>query len=195
MDKYFWVTYRNPEEWIESRKEILQKILTTLSRCAYRYETEMIMCTKSCYVCFRQANIRLCSTCYSANFCDDYQILFNLFHKKYCDELLLLLNTNIAYINGCMKKTVECRYGQKFLSFPGKWFESITARITQECPLLLTAHLENIAQENVDKIEDVIGATRIRIYRKNNKFVGCPPYRNCVTGGFYYRNTHFIMYS
>ncbi|XP_032685248.1 uncharacterized protein LOC116850740 [Odontomachus brunneus] len=76
----------------------------------------------------------------------------------------------------------------------GTWFKSITTIIAQECPLLLTTDSECTAQENVDKIQEETGATRNRLYRKN-KFRGYVPYRNYETGGFYYRNEHFIMYS
>ncbi|XP_032678526.1 uncharacterized protein LOC116847538 [Odontomachus brunneus] len=105
--KSLWLRYSSLGEWIESRKGILQQILPSLSRCIYQYETEMIMCAKSCCVCFRQANIRPCNICYSANFCNDHQILFSLFHEKYCDDLLLLLNINITYISGCIETVLH----------------------------------------------------------------------------------------
>ncbi|XP_032678514.1 uncharacterized protein LOC116847528 [Odontomachus brunneus] len=74
------------------------------------------------------------------------------------------------------------------------WFDSITTIIAQECPLLLTTDSEDTAQDTINKIEEVIGAIRERLHRKN-KFHGCTPYRDYVTGGLYYRNAHFIMYS
>ncbi|XP_032685276.1 uncharacterized protein LOC116850748 isoform X10 [Odontomachus brunneus] len=52
-DTPFWVTYRNSEEWIESRREIVLKILNILSRPTYGYETEMMqielmLCLQEC---------------------------------------------------------------------------------------------------------------------------------------------------
>ncbi|XP_032678513.1 uncharacterized protein LOC116847526 isoform X2 [Odontomachus brunneus] len=76
----------------------------------------------------------------------------------------------------------------------GTWFDSVTTIIAQECPLLLTTDSEDTARDNINKIEEVTGAIRKRLHRKN-KFHGCTPYRDYVTGGLYYRNAHFIMYS
>ncbi|XP_032678508.1 uncharacterized protein LOC116847524 isoform X2 [Odontomachus brunneus] len=112
----FWDTYPNSEIWIETRKGILHQIRSCLSRDIHQYEIEMIFCAKSCYVCYRQANIKPCNICYAANFCDDDQLLFKIFHEKYCRELLLLLNMNIFHINGCTEKILfEDKY--KFTKF------------------------------------------------------------------------------
>ncbi|XP_032685268.1 uncharacterized protein LOC116850748 isoform X3 [Odontomachus brunneus] len=310
-DTPFWVTYRNSEEWIESRREIVLKILNILSRPTYGYETEMVMCAKSCSVCYQQLNIKPCKICYSANFCDDHEKFFNLTHTDCCAKLLLLLNMNITYTNDLetMGKKV---HGRKFTKFPGPmtlyyalqesnllclpttthkyivhlidadridvmssgmwhiflhifinmkelyivfikspkfeskdlenmcamccynkrklyvkyvsepyhdyvrlesfeqpnvivlletetiwvrtWFKSIKAVVAQNCPLLLTTDSKSTAEENVDRIQEETDTSRTRLYRKN-KFCGCTPYRDYITGGFYYRNAHFIMYS
>ncbi|XP_032678500.1 uncharacterized protein LOC116847521 [Odontomachus brunneus] len=115
----FWNMYASLEEWIESRKRILHQVISNLyPRYIQQYEIEMIMCAKSCCVCFRQASVKLCNTCYSANFCDDHQLLVNiLIHKKCCDDLLLLLEMNINHINGYMEHILhKDRY--KFSEFP-----------------------------------------------------------------------------
>ncbi|XP_032678506.1 uncharacterized protein LOC116847523 isoform X2 [Odontomachus brunneus] len=323
-DKSFSDMYPSLGEWIKSRKVILHQMPSILSRGLPPYEMEMIMCAKSCGVCFRQTNIRCCSICYSANFCDDDQMLFEALHEKCCHELLLLLNMNIFHINGyteqillenkykftkfpdakpCydtitfisnyifnnnnisahrlnldpsilvfywtfqqhvnktdiiyleiwhiflhyFKNTKELyivlinplkfewsdlgfvcnscsRYRQKVyvrsvsepyhdfvrldsyekpnvivlfeieLLYIETWSKSLEAIIAQECPLLLTAVLENTVQNVIDKIQEQTGTTRNRLHREN-KFRGYMPHRNYTTGGFYYRNAHFIMYS
>ncbi|XP_032678530.1 uncharacterized protein LOC116847541 [Odontomachus brunneus] len=78
--------------------------------------------------------------------------------------------------------------------FLDTWSKPLEAIIAQECPLLLTAISENTVQECIDKIQKQTGTTRNRLHREN-KFRGYMPYRNYMTGGFYYRNTHFIMFS
>ncbi|XP_032687476.1 uncharacterized protein LOC116851793 [Odontomachus brunneus] len=76
----------------------------------------------------------------------------------------------------------------------GTWLGSITAIIAQRCPLLLIADTEMAVKGNINKIEDITGETRKRLYRKN-KFRGYRPYRNYETGRCCYRNAYFIMYS
>ncbi|XP_032685221.1 uncharacterized protein LOC116850724 isoform X1 [Odontomachus brunneus] len=82
---------------------------------------------------------------------------------------------------------------QTRISSMGTWLGSITAIIAQKCPLLLTADTEMTVKGNINKIEEVTGETKKRLYRKN-KFRGCSPYRNYVTGRCCYRNAYFIMY-
>ncbi|XP_032685264.1 uncharacterized protein LOC116850745 isoform X2 [Odontomachus brunneus] len=91
-DKYFSDTYPSLEHWIASRDDILQRILPSLSRYVCQYEKEMILCAKSCYVCYRQINRSLCNICYSANFCDDHQVEFSYYMGRTAD--------NITFING-----------------------------------------------------------------------------------------------
>ncbi|XP_032685293.1 uncharacterized protein LOC116850763 [Odontomachus brunneus] len=126
-DKSFSDTHRSLEEWIESRNDVLERILPSLSRCIHQYEKEMIICAKSCCVCYRQININPCNFCYSANFCDDHQTEFNVLHKENCGELLLLLNMNIADI---IFNFEEILYGKenKFTRFPREkyFFDNIT---------------------------------------------------------------------
>ncbi|XP_032685223.1 uncharacterized protein LOC116850727 [Odontomachus brunneus] len=359
-EKSFSDTYPSLEHWIASRDDILQRIQPNLSRYVYQYEKEMILCAKTCYVCYRQINVSPCNICYSANFCNDHQILCSVWkgHGKECVELLVLLNMNISDIindkietwinqnrkfskfpyskdfhdnitfinsyvlsrdpythrkmlddpNSTLAWTFEqyvysdaisnpltlfyalkesnilydtmktdkyivhlidanrkdvislqtwhiflhfsrrikelhivlikspifesrdlgsvcstCRtYGQKLyvknvsetyytyvrsesyeppnviilqtrISSMGTWLGSITAIIAQRRPLLLTADTEMTVKGNINKIEEVTGETKKRLYRKN-KFRGCRPYRNYVTGGCCYRNAYFIMY-
>ncbi|XP_032685289.1 uncharacterized protein LOC116850761 [Odontomachus brunneus] len=356
-DISYWDTYRNSEEWMESRQDVTVKILAVLSRETYRYETEMLIFPKSCYVCYKQINVQPCQICYSANFCNDHKILFHRNHTDCCAKLLLLLNMNITHINGSLKEIVS-EYRHKFIKFPGAkpyddivtfinnyvfyrhlsilpnytsnstrlwhlkhyicsdfvsgpmtlyyalqesnlslpsnpskyivhlidadiidvissqfwhiflhffkdikelrivfikspileskylgsvcsmcrrdgqklhvtyvpepyndyvhlesfeqpnvivlletetvfvrtWFKSIKAVVAQNCPLLLTADSKSTVEGNVDKIQEETGISRRRLYRKN-KFRSCTPYRNYITGGFFYRNAHFIMYS
>ncbi|XP_032678537.1 uncharacterized protein LOC116847550 [Odontomachus brunneus] len=101
---------------------------------------EMILCAKTCSVCFRQANIRHCNTCHSANFCHDDQMLFEVLHKKCCYELLLLLKMNIARINGYMEETLF-RDKYKFSTFPdAKPYNDTFTLINNYVPSNIPAH-------------------------------------------------------
>ncbi|XP_032685290.1 uncharacterized protein LOC116850762 [Odontomachus brunneus] len=111
-DKSFSDTHRSLEEWIESRNDVLEQILPSLSRCIYQYEKEMILCAKSCCVCYRQINLSPCNICYSANFCDEHQTEFSVLHKKDCGELLLLLNMNMADIIHMEKLQKKRKFGK-----------------------------------------------------------------------------------
>ncbi|XP_032685283.1 uncharacterized protein LOC116850756 [Odontomachus brunneus] len=116
-EKSFSNTYSSLEQWVASRDDILERILPSMSRDVYQYEKEMILCAKSCYVCYRQINISPCDTCYSANFCDNHQLEFINIHQKDCDELLLLLNMNIADISYDIEKFLLYKR-RKFTKFP-----------------------------------------------------------------------------
>ncbi|XP_032685255.1 uncharacterized protein LOC116850742 isoform X1 [Odontomachus brunneus] len=354
-DKSDWNTCRDWRKWMESRMAIVK---IGFQNRLHEHDLEIVICAKSCFKCYRQENIKPCVICYSANYCDDHQMLFNLEHKNNCKELLLSLNINIACIKGnilrlCLAKlefskfpdarpyhnmitfinrylvmedldnnkkkfyspiqsfwTLEhyvcsdfvtgpltlyyalqeskllflpsndykfivhiidatktdvmclavwhiflhifsnikelyivfikspkfdscelgticprCRkYNQKLyvenVSEPyhryaglksfkqpnviiildmnlysvGTWCESISTLIAQKCPLLFTAFMENKIKYVIKKMQDITGATRNQLYRKN-KFRSYRPYRNCVIGGVYYRNAHFTMYS
>ncbi|XP_032685282.1 uncharacterized protein LOC116850754 [Odontomachus brunneus] len=109
-DKSNWNAYLNLSQWLISRKEIIIKI----NRLLPQHELEMITLAKSCFKCYRQINIKPCVICYSANFCDDHQMLFNIEHKDKCKELLLLLNLNIVY----MKGNTLCLSKLEFIKFP-----------------------------------------------------------------------------
>ncbi|XP_032678531.1 uncharacterized protein LOC116847542 [Odontomachus brunneus] len=89
-DKSFSDIYPSLEKWTESRKGILHQTRSSLSRGIQRYEMEMILCAKSCCVCFRQTNIWHCNICYSAHFCHDDQKLFKVLHKKYCPRVVAI---------------------------------------------------------------------------------------------------------
>ncbi|XP_032685241.1 uncharacterized protein LOC116850738 [Odontomachus brunneus] len=82
----------------------------------YPQDFELIICAKSCFKCYRQINLKPCVICYSANFCEDHQMLFNLEHKDNCKELLLSLNINIA----CIKDNILhfCLGKLEFTKFP-----------------------------------------------------------------------------
>ncbi|XP_032685247.1 uncharacterized protein LOC116850739 [Odontomachus brunneus] len=98
-DKSDWNTCHDRRKWVESRMAIIIKIANIT---IYEHDLEIIIRAKSCFKCYRQINIKPCVICYSANFCDDHQMLFNLEHKDNCKELLLSLNINIA----CIKNNI-----------------------------------------------------------------------------------------
>ncbi|XP_032685256.1 uncharacterized protein LOC116850742 isoform X2 [Odontomachus brunneus] len=96
-DKSDWNTCRDWRKWMESRMAIVK---IGFQNRLHEHDLEIVICAKSCFKCYRQENIKPCVICYSANYCDDHQMLFNLEHKNNCKELLLSLNINIACIKG-----------------------------------------------------------------------------------------------
>ncbi|EFN83321.1 hypothetical protein EAI_11990, partial [Harpegnathos saltator] len=85
--------------WIQSRKELIRLTKEKLSRNLELYEMEMIMFTKSCRICYKQANLEMCVLCFSANYCNDHEEIFRDVHISNCYNQLLRLILKIALIN------------------------------------------------------------------------------------------------
>ncbi|XP_032668716.1 uncharacterized protein LOC116842932 isoform X2 [Odontomachus brunneus] len=84
-------SFNSDDEWRSSRKTFVQTIRLKINRDLMPHEIEMIMCAKSCLICHQQIRLRTCSTCYSANYCDEHQLYFKEKHESMC---LNLLNEN-----------------------------------------------------------------------------------------------------
>ncbi|XP_032676954.1 uncharacterized protein LOC116846784 [Odontomachus brunneus] len=93
--------YSDWQQWIQSRKEFMKLIQQKIDRPMEPYMQQMILWSKSCIVCFKQTELRVCKRCFSANYCDEHA---EVFHKKHyngkCDRLMLALNIDIQTISG-----------------------------------------------------------------------------------------------
>lgn len=76
----------------------------------------------------------------------------------------------------------------------GAWSKSIRAMQAQNCPLLLTARTPHKLQEDIIKIQEVLGASVKPVLAMKNKFFSYRPYRDFGTGHVSYRNTYLIVY-
>ncbi|XP_032676953.1 uncharacterized protein LOC116846783 isoform X2 [Odontomachus brunneus] len=93
--------YNNWQQWIQSRKELLELIQQRFGRPMKPYMQQMILWSKSCAVCHRQAELNVCGRCFSANYCNEHVIDFRKKHDEVkCDQLKLLLNIDIETISG-----------------------------------------------------------------------------------------------
>ncbi|XP_032685250.1 uncharacterized protein LOC116850741 isoform X2 [Odontomachus brunneus] len=115
IDKSDWNLCEDLTKWLSSRTKIITK-MTVRKMIKDSIDINVIIFAKSCYKCHRQINLKPCIICFSANYCDDHQMLFNLEHKNICKELLLVLNINIA----CMKSNLLhlCLRKLEFTKFP-----------------------------------------------------------------------------
>lgn len=91
------------QEWIESRKSLMELIECNVRRPLKSYEKQMILWTKSCFVCHRQTELQTCQRCFSVNYCDKHANDFRTKHNYgECDRLVLSLNIDIETISGKM---------------------------------------------------------------------------------------------
>ncbi|XP_032676958.1 uncharacterized protein LOC116846789 [Odontomachus brunneus] len=105
--------YNDWQQWIQSRKEFMKLVQERWGRPIDEYVNQVIMWSKSCIVCYQQAELRVCQRCFSVNYCNEHVEIFNRKHgEAKCDQFMLLLNINIETISG---NTTDLSY--KFLSF------------------------------------------------------------------------------
>lgn len=93
------------EDWLLLRRSFLYKIISRSKDVLKPYEVEMMLCTKSCFICHQQTNLKTCEECYSVNYCNDHETNFKEEHISSCKSLLVLLNINILTINGVINVT------------------------------------------------------------------------------------------
>ncbi|EFN78537.1 hypothetical protein EAI_02357, partial [Harpegnathos saltator] len=62
--------YKDWQEWIQSRRELIESIKHRLDRPIEPYEEQMFLWSKSCNVCHQQAELKTCQMCFSVNYCD-----------------------------------------------------------------------------------------------------------------------------
>ncbi|XP_032676955.1 uncharacterized protein LOC116846785 [Odontomachus brunneus] len=94
-------TFYDWQQWIQSRKILMESIQERLDDKMEPYMEQMILWSKSCVVCYQQANLRVCQRCFSANYCNQHAEVFNRKHDgAKCDQLMLLLNIDIKTISG-----------------------------------------------------------------------------------------------
>ncbi|XP_032682865.1 uncharacterized protein LOC116849633 [Odontomachus brunneus] len=98
-------------KWIQSRYEFLHEVKEQFSRKLQKYEEQMIMFPKSCYLCHWQDNMLTCIKCYSANYCLKHEQDFQEYHSSKCQSLLLFLNLD-------MKDLCGIKFERKFCAFP-----------------------------------------------------------------------------
>ncbi|XP_025163848.1 uncharacterized protein LOC112590711 [Harpegnathos saltator] len=85
----FWETHNfKQEEWINSRKNLLNLVKRNLQRNMLPYEIQMIMFAKSCFVCHEQRNLQTCTRCYSLNYCSNHEELLIHHHITNCTKLM-----------------------------------------------------------------------------------------------------------
>ncbi|XP_032668714.1 uncharacterized protein LOC116842931 [Odontomachus brunneus] len=92
-------SFNSDDEWRSFRKIFMQGIQMKIIRDLKPYEKEIIMCPKSCRICYQQISLRTCRTCYSANYCDEHELVLKKKHESMCTNLLVFLNFNFININ------------------------------------------------------------------------------------------------
>lgn len=91
------------QQWIESRKYIVESIEQSFCSLVETYVKQMIMWSKTCVICHQQAELRACQKCFSVNFCNEHAETFRKKHDEAtCELLTRLLNINIETISGTM---------------------------------------------------------------------------------------------
>ncbi|XP_014480865.1 PREDICTED: uncharacterized protein LOC106747645 [Dinoponera quadriceps] len=86
-------------EWLALRKFLIELVQKDLNRELLTNEMQMLICRRSCLICHQQAELRTCEHCCSAEFCNEHAEEFRRQHDlSSCEELLLLLNLNIAVL-------------------------------------------------------------------------------------------------
>ncbi|XP_025163844.1 uncharacterized protein LOC112590710 [Harpegnathos saltator] len=113
----FWKTYYfNQEEWIKSRKNLLNLVKSNLQRDMMPYEMQMIMFAKSCFVCHEQRNLQTCSRCLCLNYCSDHDDFLTHHHSTNCTKLKSCdeINRDIYYmtLSNCKYKFYELNASQ-----------------------------------------------------------------------------------
>ncbi|XP_032681484.1 uncharacterized protein LOC116848942 [Odontomachus brunneus] len=93
----------SPSEWFKSKKEFMQLVQMSISRKLQPYEKQMLMFTKSCFICHQQVDLFTCEICYSSNFCLEHFQLFATHHASECKNLILLFNLNLAKMQELVK--------------------------------------------------------------------------------------------
>lgn len=111
--------------WIRAKRKCIKLLKQILLRHLEPYEEEMIMCAKSCFICYlsnssrmsTERSLQVCKKCYSANYCIRHKFYFTREHKQFdCRQLKLLLNTSIATMtNAPVELTQDF---MKFLGYP-----------------------------------------------------------------------------
>ncbi|XP_019699477.2 uncharacterized protein LOC105188659 [Harpegnathos saltator] len=129
--------YKNWQEWIETRKQLMKAVQQNLNRPLKPYEKQMFLWSKSCYVCHQQTELKTCQRCFSGNYCDEHENVFCTKHDGYnCDQMMLMLNIDIEIISG---KTSNISYGFLQLVDEKKCFEE-----------MLEFYIENILKRRRD---------------------------------------------
>ncbi|XP_025158038.1 uncharacterized protein LOC112589346 isoform X2 [Harpegnathos saltator] len=102
------------QQWIQSRKGILESIEKNIGYALDTYVKQAILWSKSCYVCHKQVELKTCQRCFSINYCNQHEEAFRTNHEwgSNCDDLVLSLNIDIEAISG---RTSNISYG--FLQF------------------------------------------------------------------------------
>lgn len=88
--------FDNWQQWIQSRKKLIrlvrQKYMPNLSQ----HVMDVILWSKSCYVCHKETDLKVCQRCFSVNYCGEHANAFHTTHDKHkCDQLKLSLNIDI----------------------------------------------------------------------------------------------------
>lgn len=108
-------------KWIEVQKEYVMLAQTMLPRKLERYEVQMFMFAKSCYVCHERRYVFTCVKCLSVSYCANH-IKSHYFHTTYtCDKMALSVALDTTFLD---KKAWEALH-VKFYAFPNK-FKRVT---------------------------------------------------------------------
>ncbi|XP_019697510.2 uncharacterized protein LOC105184287 [Harpegnathos saltator] len=60
---------------------------------------EIIIYARSCRICYQQANLLMCTMCYSTNYCIEHAEIFQRVHSSNCHKQFLCLVLDIALVN------------------------------------------------------------------------------------------------
>lgn len=74
------------------------------------------------------------------------------------------------------------------------WWESLLALREQHCPLFLTAKSKFKADQNISKLQKVIGTRLSYLYHGKNTFCSCRPWRD-IEPYVSYRNNYLTIYT
>ncbi|XP_011145125.1 uncharacterized protein LOC105186543 [Harpegnathos saltator] len=91
----YWRTKNfSREDWIQSRKDLLDIVQKKLQRDMKLYEIQMIMFAKSCFICHKQRNLQACTGCFCVNYCSNHAEDFENYHSPNCVKLKSCLETD-----------------------------------------------------------------------------------------------------
>ncbi|XP_032668988.1 uncharacterized protein LOC116843070 [Odontomachus brunneus] len=98
------------DDWIKSRKNLLESVQKKIERKLKPYEKQMILWSKKCYhICCKQSTtLWTCEQCFSVSYCQRHKKYFNKIHtKEHCQRLTVLLNINIGKMSLKIEKLYD----------------------------------------------------------------------------------------
>lgn len=127
-------------------------------------------------------DVHLCSKCNNKTYCQRlcFESHHMLYHNYVASELYKRPNVIIGFLTDFNNAET--------------WSESILKLRDQDCPLLLTTKSRLKAEQNINKIKEVLGTSCSPSYHDINKFGSRRPWRDIETDYVYFRNIYLTMY-